>query len=114
MEEENNNFKKKNIMKRDFTDEDRYIRAQKKVKAIKGFYWHLFWYVAVNIFLIAGILYSSQSIEALYYWGTYSTAIFWGIGLFFHWFGVFGKNLTFSKSWEERKIKEYMDKDPFN
>jgi len=40
----------------------------------------------------------------------YSTAFFWGIGLFFHWFGVFGRNFLFTKQWEERKIKEFMDK----
>jgi hypothetical protein len=47
----------------------------------------------------------------IFQWENYSTVFFWGIGLFFHWFGVFGKNLLFSKSWEERKIKEYMDKE---
>jgi len=40
-----------------------------------------------------------------------STAFFWGIGLAFHAYGVFGKHLLFSKDWEERKIKEFMEKD---
>jgi hypothetical protein len=39
---------------------------------------------------------------------------FWGIGLAAHWLGVFGKNIVFSKAWEERKIKEFMDKDKFD
>ena len=52
--------------------------------------------------------------ESFFEWGHFSTAFFWGIGLLAHWSGVFGKNLIFSKSWEERKIKEYMDKDKFD
>ena len=27
-----------------------YVRAQKRLKEIKGFYWHAFWYAVVNIF----------------------------------------------------------------
>ncbi|MCK5638887.1 MAG: 2TM domain-containing protein, partial [Flavobacteriaceae bacterium] len=41
----------------------------------------------------------------------FTTAFFWGIGLMFHAYGVFGKNLLFSKDWEERKIKEIIEKD---
>ena len=50
--------------------------------------------------------------EAISNFGVYSTPLFWGIGLFFHWFGVFGtKFLGFGKDWEERKIKELMEKE---
>ena len=96
------------IKKQSFYKEDAYIRAEKRLKEIKGFYWHAFWYVAVNIFLI--ILIGSNSSD-FWNFGTFSTAIFWGIGLGFHALGVFGKNLFFNKAWEERKVKEYMDKE---
>jgi hypothetical protein len=44
--------------------------------------------------------------------GVYSTWIFWGIGIFFHWMGVFGfRSLGFSRDWEERKIQAYLDKE---
>ena len=88
--------------------EDAYIRAEKKLKELKGFYWHAFWYVVVNIFLIFII---GGNSDDFWNFGTFSTAIFWGIGLAFHAMGVFGKNIFFSKSWEERKIQQYMDKD---
>lgn len=91
-----------------YPKEEIYIRAEKRLKAVKGFYWHAFWYVIVNIFLIIVI---SSNNDSFWHFGTFSTAIFWGIGLGFHALGVFGKHLIFSKSWEDRKIKEYMDKD---
>lgn len=88
--------------------EQAYARAKKRVKELKGFYWHAFWYLVVNIFIIS---INVSNTNDFWHFGTYSTALFWGIGLAFHALGVFGKNLLFSKSWEERKIKEYLDKD---
>ncbi|MGZ0017778.1 2TM domain-containing protein [Yeosuana sp. AK3] len=92
----------------DFYREDAYLRAQKKVKKIVGFYWHLASYVIVNIFLL--FLFASSN-DNFWSFGTFSTAIFWGIGLFFHFIGTFGADFMFGKNWEQRKIKEYMDKD---
>ena len=97
----------------DFREEDRYLRAKKRVKQIQGFYWHLFWYLAVNIFLLVMIYRGLGDGEDFLEFEHFSTAFFWGIGLFAHWAGVFGKNLVLSRGWEERKIKEFMDKDKF-
>ena len=91
-----------------YLQEEKYLRAKKRVKDISGFYWHLFFYLLVN----PGLLIFAHNIfdNGQYMnWENYSTAFFWGIGLFFHWFGVFGKNILFSKDWEERKIKEFME-----
>jgi hypothetical protein len=93
-----------------FEREQAYLRAEKRLKELKGFYWHLFWYLVVNAFLIASIAINSKSFD-IFNFGTFSTAFFWGIGLFFHWFGVIGKHLTFSKNWEDRKMREFMDKE---
>jgi len=104
-------------MQRDFTKEQNYIKAKKRVKAMKGFYIHLIVYVLVNIFLsgiiIFGLMKSGDTLdEAFSNFGVYSTWIFWGIGMFFHWLGVFGfKSLGFGTDWEERKIKEMMEKE---
>lgn len=97
-----------NNRKESFNREEAYLRAEKRLKEIKGFYWHAFWYVVVNIFII--FVLGSNS-DGFMYFGKFSTAFFWGIGLAFHALGVFGKNLLFSKSWEKRKIEEYMQKD---
>lgn len=100
-------------MDNNYLEEERYVRAQKRVKQIKGFYWHLFWYLVVNVFLLAIIYKNLGTNESFFDYGHFSTPFFWGIGLFFHWLGVFGRNIVFSKDWEERKVKEFMDKDKF-
>ncbi len=94
---------------KDLIQEDRYLRAKKRVKQIKGFYSHLSVYVIINFILIV-LRINSEGWHG-FNWELFSTAIFWGIGLFFHWYGVFGKNLFFSKEWEKRKLQEIMDKD---
>ncbi len=104
---------------KNFTEQERYLRAQKRVKDIKGFYWHLFWYLAVNIFLtfggsIASFLKTGEFHMRRWDFGMFAIWFFWGIGLVGHWLSVFGKNIVFSKDWEDRKIKEYMDKDKFD
>lgn len=91
----------------DFRNEEAYLRAKKKVDAIVGFYWHLAAYVVVNIFLI--ILIGVNA--GFQHFGTYATAFFWGIGLVFHFLGVFGPNFLFNKDWENKKIQEFMEKD---
>lgn len=101
-------------MESNYFDEERYKNAQKKVRQIKGFYWHLFWYIVVNIFLLVRIYLKSNTNEEFFELNHFSTAFFWGIGLFFHWITVFGKGIFFTKNWEEQKIKEYMEKDDLN
>lgn len=107
-------MEQKYLKENNFSDEDRYLRAQKRVKQIQGFYWHLFWYFAVNIFLWVMTYRGLDEGEDFFAFGHFSTAFFWGIGVIAHWSSVFGKHLVFSKNWEERKIKEYMDKDKQN
>lgn len=92
----------------DFSKETAYIRAQKKVQKLKGFYAHLASYVIVNIFLI--ILFGMES-DNFWSFGTFATAFFWGIGLAFHAFQVFGMNFIFGKDWEEHKIRDFMEKE---
>ncbi|MEW4924245.1 2TM domain-containing protein [Algibacter sp. 2305UL17-15] len=101
-------YKLEPYQNKDYQKEQAYVRAKKRVKELKGFYWHAFWYIAVNIFIVSMIVANGGS---LWHFGTYSTALFWGIGLGFHALCVFGKNLLFSKSWEDKKIKQYMDND---
>jgi pilus assembly protein TadC len=94
--------------KQRFLKEEAYLRAQKKVKKLVGFYWHLASYVIVNLFLIILVVTNGGDFWSF---GTFATAFFWGIGLLFHFIGVFGPDFFFGKNWEERKIKEIMDKE---
>jgi len=104
-------------MEKDYILEQQFIKAKKKVKDIKGFYSHLVVYIAVNIFISGIILYgltydgNDDFKEAMSNFGVYSTWLFWGIGLFFHWLSVFGFKSFLGKNWEEKKIKELMEED---
>lgn len=91
-------------------------RAAQHIKALKGFYIHLTVYILVNTMIsavgVVGNMSSGDSfIAAFTDFGTFSTWIFWGIGVFFHGVKVFGFNPFFSKEWEERKIKQYLEED---
>lgn len=89
-----------------FNNQERYQRAQKRVKDIKGFYSHL----AVYCFVIPFIIFINLKFSPQFHWFWFST-LGWGLGLFFHWVKVFGLNaLGLGKNWEERKIKEFMNK----
>ena len=92
-----------------YEQEEAYLRAKKKVDKILGFYWHFAVYIVINIFLI--VLIGLNSNQGFTGFGPYATAVFWGIGLLFHFLGVFGPDFMFGKNWEERKIQEFMDKD---
>lgn len=93
-------------MEENFNEKDRYIMAKKKVEDIKGFYGNLIAYVIVNIFLIFINLYTSPG-YLWFYWPLF----WWGLGVVFHGLKVFEVLPGFSKDWEERKIKEFMDKE---
>ena len=98
-----------------FSTDEKYNLAYKRVKRIKGFYIHLIIYLAVNTFLICGIFYDQEfTFQKFMRWETFSTALFWGIGLASHGFSVFGRNILFNKDWEERKIQEFINKEQEN
>lgn len=101
-----------NFQDENFNPDTRYELAYKRVKRIKGFYIHLLIYVLVNGFIIVSSFNRSVlGTEVFFRWETFSTALFWGIGLVAHGMSVFGRDLFFGADWEERKIKEFMDKD---
>jgi len=101
---------------KDFQDENvnpetRYELAHKRVKKIKAFYVHALVFVLVNAFIIVSKYDKAVLGSGVSFVETFSTALFWGIGLLGHGLTVFGRDIFFSADWEERKIKEFMDKD---
>tara|TARA_R110002073_G_scaffold8207_1_gene45665 strand:- start:103617 stop:103970 length:354 start_codon:yes stop_codon:yes gene_type:complete len=105
------------MMTDNYTKEQQYLKAKKRVKDIKGFYSHLAVYIVINICISSIILYGLTHDDdydfsgAIGHIGVYSTWFFWGIGLFFHWLGVFGFKNFFGKNWEDKKIKEMMNQE---
>ena len=96
-------------MEMKYSEEDKYFLAKKKVGDIKGFYGNLASYVFVNAILIFVNLYTSPE----YLWFLWCI-MGWGIGVIFHGLKVFGISPFFNKEWEERKIKELMEKEKNN
>ena len=99
-----------------YNNEDRYIRAKKKVEKLKSFYGHFAVYFVVNMFLsiakVTGEITQGKTfIEAFWDFGTFAIWFFWGIGIFFHAMGVFGPTIFFGKDWEQRKMNEFMDEE---
>jgi len=102
------------------SDQEKYERARKKVNDIKGFHKHLTAYIIVNIILLlikANIMdaFSDHefdwNFESWLRWNTYGTAILWGIGLLIHGLYVYRHKFGFLKNWEERKIREIIEKE---
>ncbi|MAT89252.1 MAG: hypothetical protein CMC35_01055 [Flavobacteriaceae bacterium] len=94
--------------------DQKYQRAKKRVDDIKGFYTHLCIYIIINILLLllAMDVFENGFINiSMPSWAHFTTPFFWGIGLLLHGVYVFGFKGSFLKKWEERKIKEYMERD---
>jgi len=94
-------------MERIYSQEEKFIKAQKKVNDIKGFYVHFI----ITILILPFIIWINLKFVPDFYW-------FWfpvfgmSLGLFFHWLGVFGfDKIGLGKNWEEKKIKELMEED---
>ncbi len=93
----------------------KYLKAKKRVEDIKGFYGHLAVYIAVNTFIsvtkvINNMEEGDSLVNELTDFSTYAVWLFWGIGVAMHAFRVFGTNFLMGKDWEDKKIKEIMDK----
>ncbi len=88
-------------------NDEKYEEAKRRVKELKGFYRNLITYVTINVILIIINLVTNPG-HLWFYWVT----IFWGIGILFHASKVFVlKGKLLGKEWEEKKIKEIMEKE---
>lgn len=92
-------------------DEIKYQEALKRVKRIKGFYSHLLVYLVVNTMIIIVNIQHLDVGESIFSFKNFSTAFFWGIGLVAHGLSVFLPSMILGNDWEERKIKQIMDKE---
>lgn len=93
-------------MENQYTNEDRYNKAQKRVEEIKGFYGNLTSYVFVNIGLLVLNLVTSPN-HLWFFW----PLLGWGIGVAIHGMMVFKYLPFFDQEWEQKKIKEFMEKE---
>ncbi len=90
-------------MKTDYiSDSNKYIRAKKRVDELKGFYGNIIAYCVVIPFLI--FVNYRTSWDYQWFW---FPMFGWGLGVVIQAFTVFG----YGSDWEERKIREIMNKD---
>ncbi len=87
-------------------EDERYHWAKKRVEDIRGFYTHLGVYIVINVLLLTINLVTSPN-ALWFYWVT----IFWGVGIAFHAMGVFVWDRFFGREWEERKVREIMERE---
>lgn len=90
-----------------FLDDKRYLKAKERVEAVKGFYGNLIAYCIV-IPCLALLNYNTTSFPWVIF-----PILGWGFGLLTHGMEAFGYNPILGKNWEEKKLRELMDKDDF-
>jgi hypothetical protein len=88
-------------------EQQRYEQARARVRSIKGLYIHATAFVLVNVALFA------INVLAGGVWWFYWPLLGWGVGLGVHALAVFGfgGGGPWGQDWEERKIRERMDKE---
>jgi sensor histidine kinase YesM len=85
-----------------YSENDSYQRAKKRVEQLKGFYGNLISYCCVvPILIFVNLTYMPE-----FHWFWFS-ALGWGFGLSMHAFQTFG----YGANWEEKKIREILEKE---
>jgi len=87
-------------------DLEKYKKAKQRLEELKGLYIHAIIYVIINLGMIIMNLVSTPE-QYWFYW----PLIGWGIGLTIHALGVYSKGKIFGANWEDRKIRQMMEKD---
>ena len=90
-----------------YIEEQRYLKAKKRVKDIQGFYIHL----VIEVISLITIVTVNLVFSPGYHWFWFAApAIVFVIIL--HWFLVFGSTkFGLGKDWEAKKIQELMEED---
>jgi hypothetical protein len=90
-------------------EERLYKEARKRVRRKKSYYSAIISYFAVGTFLTFLNWYTQRDEETIHWWVIW-VWFGWGIGMFFYTISFFKTGVLFGQDWEERKIKEEMEK----
>ena len=99
-------YKMNNIMYSEELENSKYVKAVERVEKLKEFYQNLASYSLVIPFLI----FINLKFSPGFYWFWFPV-FGWGMGLVFHFLEVNNYNIFLGKNWEDRKIKEMMEKE---
>lgn len=89
----------------DLSRHPRYEEALRNARAVRGFYGHALTYVLVNAGLVVVNMLSSPG-----RWWVLMSLGGWGIGLAAHAVSVFAARDWLGRGWEERKVREYLER----
>lgn len=98
----------------------RYQRAEKKMKALKGFHSHLWIFIIITVmifvvrFLILPRIGALPEEEGFVDWldvNTYLVPGLWGLAVAIHGITAYRHKIKWLKDWENRKIEEYMEQE---
>ena len=89
------------------TEPEAYRRAKHRVARLRGFYNHLSIYIVINAFLAV----LNLATDAGHLWFPWVIAG-WGIGVALHAYSTFTTGVILGADWEERKIREFMERQP--
>lgn len=83
-----------------------YRKATAKVKQVKDFYDHLFTFcIALPLIILADVCYTPDILWSI------PAIIIWGISVAMHWLYVIDRIPFFNLKWEEKKIREIIEKE---
>ncbi|MXN89880.1 histidine kinase [Flavobacterium sp. Sd200] len=86
-----------------------YLKARQKAREIRGFYYNLMCYsIVIPILVFINLKFNPQ-----FHWFWFSL-VGWGTGVVFHGLSAFGRIPFMGADWEERKLREFMEKDKEN
>ncbi|MFS4417089.1 2TM domain-containing protein [Maribacter sp. 2307ULW6-5] len=92
-----------------YIEDKRYEKAKERVAKIKGFYGNVLSYVVV----ITGLAFLNYHTTGFGFPWVFFPAVGWGFGLLAHGMEAFGYHPLWGKKWEEKKLRELMEKDDF-
>lgn len=96
-------------MEKRYHKNQEYIRAEKRVQRIKGFYTHL----AAAPFIIGINIFINLQFSPQFHWFWFVVIII-PLTVIIHWIGVFGfEKFGLGKNWEDKKIEQMMKEDNF-
>lgn len=102
-------YNMQNIMYQDNLENSKYVRAAERVEKLKEFYQNLTTFcIIMPLLIFINLNYSSG-----FYWFWFPL-VGWGIGLIFQGLAVSNYSPFLGRDWEERKIKEIMDRENNN
>lgn len=90
-------------------EEKLYKEARKRVRRKKSYYSAIISYFAVGTFLTFLNWYTQRDEDTIHWWVIW-VWFGWGIGMFFYTIRFFKTGVIFGQDWEDRKIKEEMEK----